>query len=318
MNLTDLYCSTYPVWNQVMDRAEQVARTNWPLLLAGPRGSGKTRLARYIHDRSGRTGAFVLGPAPSIPEGLLQGELLGHVRGAFTDAQSDQQGLIALAHRGTFFIDEIEAASYAFQALLVGQVEQAGVRRMGEARPRDVDVRFMYASNADLKDLAANKQFRADLLDRIGGLELRVPALAEYRGAIGQLAEGFTGEYLAELGRAWAADFSFAVMERFLTHSWPGNLRELRNVCREIALRLTTSRTVIPDDLPTYLLQASPPVLGRTERQIMRDQIEGALKTAGGNKSAAARAMAVSRNRFTRLYHYVTRPSPAAGLRRPS
>ncbi len=307
MPITDLYFGDQPAWKDVMTRVETVAPTPWPLLLVGPRGSGKTLLAAYIHRRSGLSGQFVPGQAPSIPESLLQGELLGHARGAFTDARSDSGGMLELAHQGTLFLDEIEAASHALQSLLVGQVERHDVRRVRDARSRQVEVRYIYATNSDLRELVRRGQFRADLLDRISGVEIRMPALVEYRGALLSLSQQFIREDADVLGKQASGEFSFDVISLFLTYDWPGNLRELRNVCREIAIRFVHGRPVLLEDLPGYLLTAPARDPTIVEFQILMQQVGCALREAGGNKSEAARRLHMHRSAFDRLLAKVGR-----------
>ncbi|MEO8139373.1 MAG: sigma 54-interacting transcriptional regulator [Gemmatimonadota bacterium] len=318
MNVTDLYFGTSPSWKNVMARVEAIATTPWPLLILGPRGSGKTLIGRCIHERSRLPGEFVLGPAPSIPESLLQGELLGHARGAFTDAREERKGLLELAHQGTLFLDEIEAASYGLQSLLVGQVEQKELRRVGDLRARPIKVRYLYASNADLTDLVAQGRFRADLLDRIGGTVVRVPALVEYREAVLALAHGLIEDNLAVLGRRLTFDFSLDVCRTLLAHSWPGNLRELGNVSREVAIRMTVSRSVGKEDLPEYLSLAPMTNTSRAERAALREQVAATLRETRGNKSEAARRLDLTRSKFGRLVSRLSRRTPIDGQSRPA
>jgi DNA-binding NtrC family response regulator len=289
MDVSDFYVGSSALWKGVMARVEAVAPTPWPVLLLGPRGSGKSMLAREIHRRSGRSGALVLGPAPAIADSLLQAELFGHARGAFTDAREERAGLLELAHEGTLFFDEIEAASYALQSVLVGQVEQLEVRRIGDSRARRVDVRFIYATNADLSSLADRGRFRPDLLDRIGYLVVKVPALAQCPDLILPLATRFLQERMRVLRRTIEVEFSVPVKQRLLGHPWPGNIRQLRGVCTEIAIKLTLQRPVIPEDLPAEVTASSQPDPDRERRAILREQVTTTLRQTDGNKSEAAR-----------------------------
>jgi DNA-binding NtrC family response regulator len=249
---------------------------------------------------------------------LLQAELFGHAPGAFTDAREERPGLLELAHRGTLFFDEIEAASYALQSLLVGQVEQTEVRRIGDKRVRRVDVRFIYATNADLEQLVDQGRFRPDLLDRIGMLQVPVPALAQCREMILPLATRFLREHLETLGRSLVPEFSIPVKQVLLGHSWPGNVRQLRGICAEVAMKLTIQRPVLPEDLPSSLTAARPSDPDRESRAVLRQQVADALQQSGGNKSEAARLLKVTRASLNRLMERLSRPTPTGGYARPA
>jgi DNA-binding NtrC family response regulator len=318
LRISDLDFGISPLWKAVLTRAERVARTPWPILLLGPRGSGKSVLARHIHDLSGRAGEFVLGPAPSIADSLLQSELLGHAKGAFTDAREERKGLLELAHGGTLFLDEIEAASYALQSLLVGQVEQPEVRRVGDARGRRVDVRFISASNADLRSLAGTPQFRADLFDRLSYLAVEVPALVQYREAILPLATQFLREQLLVLERDFAVEFSVSAKLLLLRFPWPGNLRQLRAVCTEVAINLTEERPVMPADFPAAMTAEPRQALDRDAQAILQHQVTTALQEAGGNKSKAARHLHMSRPSFLRTLERLNRTALGSERGRPA
>jgi DNA-binding NtrC family response regulator len=318
MQVSDILVGTSAAWQHLMARVQEVATTPWPVLLLGQRGTGKSMLAKVIHHTSGRSGDFILGPAPSIPESLLQGELFGHAPGAFTDAREERAGLLELAHRGTLFFDEIEAASYALQSLLVGQVEQLQVRRIGDKRVRRVDVRFIYATNADLERLVDQGRFRPDLLDRIGMIQVQVPGLAQCREIILPLASRFLREHLETLGRSLVPEFSIPVKQVLLGHSWPGNVRQLRGICAELAIKLTIQRPVLPEDLPFSLVTARPSDPDRESRAILRQQVAATLQQTGGNKSEAARQLNLPRSSFNRLIERLSRPTPSDGYARPA
>lgn len=313
MDLTDLYFHSSPLWQVVMVRVETVAPTGWPLLLAGGRGSGKSLLARYIAERSCRPGSFVLGPAPSIPDTLVQSEMRGYDKGAFTDAKEARKGALELAHQGTLFLDEIEAASYGLQSFLVGQVEQGEVCRLGESRARAVDVRYIYATNADLELLAEQGRFRRDLLDRIAGVVIRVPPLAACTEAILPLARRFIREDLDELGRGFAVDLTMDTQRMLLRYSWPGNIRELRGACREAAISLSQARALVPEDFPLQV-STGPVSQSPAETRVLREQVAAILREVRGNKAEAARRLNLSRPAFHRLLERLNRSLPDDGI----
>lgn len=314
MDCTDLY-DTAP-WKAQKSAALAAAATPWPILLTGPRGSGKSLLARFIHRHSSRAaGEFVEAPAPTLSEGLLQGELRGHVRGAFTDARVDHKGLLERANGGTLFFDEIEAASPALQALLVSLVEQPQVTRLGEERSRRVSVRFIYASNATLPELVAAGKLRADLLDRIRCHEIRLPALRQYGEVRLPLTERFLREALATLEKDLEPRLNIDAMMHIVRYEWPGNLRELQSACRHIAAALE-GPWVRLEHLPAFILEGPVVDDAREANRALRTTVEQALDATAGNQAAAARELEISTSRFKRLVQRVKRMTPGGGLLR--
>ncbi len=314
MSCPELY-DTAP-WKAPKAAAMAAAATPWPVLLSGPRGSGKSLLARFIHRHSPRAPEeFVEAPAPTLSEGLLQGELRGHARGAFTDARDDRKGLLERANGGTLFFDEIEAASPALQALLVSVVEQPQVTRLGEERTRRISVRFIYASNANLARLVGAERFRADLFDRIRCHEIRLPALREYGLVRLEVAGRFLEEALATLGKDLQPKFNVDAMQHICRYAWPGNLRELQSACRHIAACLD-GPWVQERHLPAFLLD-SPEVDAEREANLaLRTGVQQALAATAGNQSAAARYLDMPRGRFLRMVERVRRMTPGGGLTR--
>lgn len=314
MDCPDLYDTA--LWKPRKVAALAAAATPWPILLTGPRGSGKSLLARFIHRHSPRAaGEFVEAPAPTLSEGLLQGELRGHVRGAFTDARVDHKGLLERANGGTLFFDEIEAASPALQALLVSLVEQPLVTRLGEERARRVNVRFIYASNANLPQLVAAGKLRADLLDRIRCHEIRLPAVREFGQVRLLIADRFLREALGTLGKAIEPQFSIDAMLHFLGYDWPGNLRELQSACRHIAACLEGPWVKL-EHLPAFMLEAPPVDAERESNLALRAEVQRALAGTSGNQAAAARKLEMSQSRFKRLVQRVKRMTPGGGVLR--
>ncbi len=284
----------------------RLARVRDPVLLLGPRGAGKTQLARRLHEASQRSGPFVRESAANFSDELAFSRLVGHVRGAFTDAREDAMGLIEAANRGTFFLDELAEATPRVQSLLLDVLERGTIRRVGETRDRPVDVRIVAATNADLNGLAGAGRFRADLLDRFGYFVLHVPPLKQRPDEILPLAEAFLLEMARELSLRGIVTIDDEVQQLFLAAPWPGNVRELRSVCRYALAVAAPSVRIARIHLPAAFLAAPRgSAVGAVSRA--PGSVRAALRAAGGNKAEAARQLQVSR---TTLYKRLERERP--------
>jgi serine/threonine-protein kinase PknK len=244
----------------VLREAKRFAVSDIPVLLIGENGTGKEMLARAIHYASSRQArAFVAVNCAAFPEGLLEAELFGHVRGSFTGAERDRPGLFEEADGGTLFLDEIGDMSLAMQVKLLRALESGEVKRVGENKTRTVDVRIVAATNADLEELIAKARFRQDLYYRLSGFVLRVPPLRERLEDIEPLAYAFVEEAARREGRTGLTIGSDAIA-RLESYDWPGNVRELRNVILRAVV--TTAGTVIaPDDI-AFDARATPALPG--------------------------------------------------------
>jgi len=288
---------------RVMSIIDRAAHRDTPVLLIGESGTGKELLARALHKKSPRAqGPFVAVNCSAIPETLLESELFGHRRGAFTDAREDQRGLFQTANRGTIFLDEIGDMAPALQGKLLRVLQEKEVQPLGASIPVPVDARLVTATHRDLDGLVTEGRFRQDLLYRINVVEVRVPPLRDrpedFAPLVGHFLEKL-GERLERPGCTIAAD-AMALMSR---HQWPGNVRELENVI-ERALVLGTSTTIGIDDLPDKLtkLAAPPPAVraGRRLAEVEREHIVRTLGAVAGNKTAAARTLGVDRKTLYR------------------
>lgn len=236
---------------RVYDLVEAVAQSDTTVMIDGESGTGKTMVARAIHAQSGRAaGPFVTFACGSIPESLLESELFGHVKGAFTGADYDKPGKIAQADGGTLFIDEINSATPALQLKLLRVLQEKCFEPVGSSETRQVDVRFAVATNQDLKQLVQDKQFREDLYYRINVVNITMPALRDRPGDIPLLAEHFLAKYCTQMKRNRRLDES--VVAAMCKYDWPGNVRELENVI-ERAVVLSKSPVIDLDDLPEHL-----------------------------------------------------------------
>src|SRR5690606_10831696 len=231
---------------EVFTLLETVAPTSSTILVTGETGTGKELVARAIHALSRRSSErFVALNCGAIPETLLEAELFGHVRGAFTGAVSNRVGRVELAHRGTLFLDEIGTMPAPLQAKLLRVLQQREVERVGESRPVPVDVRVVAATNADLENMVATGTFREDLYYRLNVIPLRLPPLRERREDIPLLVRHFLmtlGEQAVPPRRDVV--FSQEAMRRLMAYDWPGNIRQLENTV-ERALALTPQRAQI-------------------------------------------------------------------------
>jgi DNA-binding NtrC family response regulator len=309
-----------------------VARSTLPVLIQGDTGVGKDVLAETIHRRSPRAQKpFVRVNCASVPSGLLESELFGYDRGAFTGAAQAKAGLLEAADGGTMFLDEIAEMEPAMQAKLLHVLERGEVLRVGSLRPRPVDVRFVAATNRDIDALVATGAFRKDLYFRLKGMSVVVPPLAERAGEIEPLAHLFLGRACAKLKRG-PLSIAPDALARLKGYSWPGNVRELRNamdraavLCTGVAVEVghLPPECAVEDPSPAGLAPAAPgapPTAPPTapmheERRRMgrafeREQIVAALESCSNNQSAAARMLGISRRTLVaRLADYkIPRP----------
>jgi two-component system, NtrC family, response regulator AtoC len=288
---------------EVVSLIDRAARYDTAILLVGESGTGKELLARAIHRRSPRgSGPFVAVNCSAIPDTLLESELFGHRRGAFTDAREDQRGLFQSASRGTLFLDEIGDMPLALQAKLLRVLQEKEVQPLGASAPVAVDVRVVTATHRDLDALVRHERFRQDLLYRINVVEVWVPPLRDRLEDLAPLVAHLLDKLGARLGLA-RCTVSADAMRAFMNYPWPGNVRELENVI-ERALVLGSGVAIGLEDLPDRLTQ--PPAsmahsgAGGRLSDVERDHIRRTLEIVGGNKAAAARALDVNRKTLYR------------------
>ncbi|MEE9211784.1 MAG: sigma-54 dependent transcriptional regulator [Phycisphaeraceae bacterium] len=240
---------------KIYDLVEAVAESKTTVLIDGDSGTGKTMIARAIHTHSPRqAGPFVTFSCGAIPETLLESELFGHVKGAFTGADSDKMGKCLAADGGTLFIDEINAATPALQLKLLRVLQEKQFEPVGSNKTVEVDVRFVLASNEPLTDLVARGEFREDLYYRINVVTIHMPLLSERVGDIPLLAEHFLAKYCHEMAKD--RTLSEDTVETFRQYHWPGNVRELENAI-ERAVVLSRHPVITPADLPDTVRTAA-------------------------------------------------------------
>jgi len=245
---------------QIFELVEAVAPSKTTVLMSGETGSGKSLIARAIHQRSPRRdGPFVEISCGSIPETLLESELFGHVRGAFTGAHADKKGRFLAADGGTIFLDEINSASPAMQLKLLRVLQERKFEPVGSSDTIEVDVRVVLASNQPLEALVATGEFRQDLYYRINVVRIDLPPLRERPTDIPALAERFLQRKAADLGRTFAG-IDEAAMRALQTYAFPGNVRELENIMERAAV-LARRPTITIEDLPPYVVDGSGPML---------------------------------------------------------
>ena len=289
----------------ILDRVQTIARSDTSVLLVGETGVGKELFADYIHRTSlRRDRPFVKIALSAMPHDLLESEVFGHERGAFTNAVAEKRGLFELADTGTFFLDDIDDVAPAVQVKLLRVLELQQVMRVGGTAPIAVDVRLITASKIDLEQLVAQNLFRADLFYRINVCPVRIPPLRERREDVPLLADHFLRRFAPQK----ALTVSAAAREAMCRYDWPGNVRELRNVMQRLAL--FAEKEIGLEDLPPEI--AGDGHVERLVRACGRCIVDGrmsyadvvacletnllrqALADAGGNRTSAARALGLS------------------------
>jgi len=281
-----------PIMRQLVDLARRVAKVDSTVLITGESGSGKERVARLVHEESTRaTGPFIAVNCGAITETLLESELFGHARGAFTGATSDRPGLFEAANSGTLLLDEVGEVSPGMQVKLLRALQEREIRRVGENKSRRVDVRVVAATNRDLAHGVAGGTFRQDLYYRLKVVELHVPALRERRDDVLPLARVLLADAALRMKRK-ISGLAPGALDQLLRYEWPGNVRELENAM-ERAVALARGSRVEMEDLPEEIRQAFPrPVATRGRvrplEDIEKEYILAALELNHGNQTHTA------------------------------
>ena len=292
---------------EVFELIRRVADSPSNLLITGESGTGKELVAKAIHYNSDRRDRpFVAVNSAAIPEQLLESELFGHMRGAFTDAKADRPGLFEEAQKGTLFLDEISELPLMLQAKLLRAIQEREIRRVGSTKSIPVDVRIIAATNLNLADEVKAKHFREDLYYRLNVIEIRLPPLRDRRDDIPLLVETFLHK-CAKANRKPLQGISESSLALLIDYSWPGNVRELENII-ERAVTLARGEKIMPEDLPATV-QGS-----RGDRRVLDDAAERTLplqkveweyikkilEKTGGNKYQAAQALGIDRKTLYR------------------
>ena len=284
------------VMKRVMAAVAKAAATSATVLITGESGTGKELVARAVHYTSSRASApFMPVNCGGIPEGLLESELFGYVKGAFTGATETRAGFFQTAEGGTIFLDEISETSAAMQVKLLRVLQDKEVCMVGDNRVRKVDVRIIAATNKDLLSLVQKGAFREDLFFRLNVVTITVPPLREREGDIPLLLRHFAAKYAREFGRP-VPEFTDAALRLFIEYSWPGNVRELENAVQRITVMTDRPRVDAPD-LPAHMrfTAARETGLARTLAEVEAEHIRNVLSSVGGNRSRAAEILGIDR-----------------------
>jgi DNA-binding NtrC family response regulator len=296
-----------PAMKRLVQLLETIAATNSTILITGETGTGKEVVARAIHHNSPRkTHRFVALNCSAIPETLLEAEIFGHVRGAFTGAIGNREGRLEQAHRGTLFLDEVGTMSAALQMKLLRVLQEREFERVGDSKTTKVDVRVIAATNSDLLKMVGDGQFREDLYYRLNVIPVHIPPLRERRDDIALLVQHFLEKFRS--GGTATVTVSQEAMRRLMSYAWPGNVRQLENAT-ERAVAFGGSRGQIEAaDLPPEVAGAEPPSVSASlalpedgvdldafVANIERELIQRSLERTGGNKGQAAKLLNLKR-----------------------
>lgn len=291
---------------QIKDEVKQVAETNATVMLLGETGVGKELVARAIHRASGRKGDFVDVNCALLPDDtMLQSELFGHEKGAFTDAKMAKKGKLELADGGTLFLDEVGELGREVQAKLLRGLETMTFTRVGGIRPISVDVRLLVATNRDLKKEVEAGNFRDDLYYRLNVFPIDIPPLRKRREDIEPLTRFFLNRAAARYSRT-VPEVSNEAFQLLHQYQWPGNIRELRNVCERLLIRARGGTTITPEDIHVCGIGAGPALSGVVElpdEGVQLDELEKnlvleALRRCDWNQTEAARMLGISVDRI--------------------
>ncbi len=277
-----------PVMRDLLDTVMKMAMSDLPVLISGESGVGKELVAYALHDMSERAGGpFIPINCGAIPENMLESELFGHEKGSFTGAYARKPGLLEIASRGTLFFDEIAEMSLRLQVKLLRVIDTKSFFRVGGTREINVDVKFLFATNKDIKAEAEDGRFRHDLYYRMSALTLTIPPLRERKDDIALLVEHFTNTASSPGQKTFGKEAL-----RILTgYSWPGNVRELKNVVQR-ALLLSRNDAIGPEDLPADLNQR-PAQPGNTLQDVEKNHILKILNEADGQRGKAAKILGI-------------------------
>ena len=297
-----------PSMQRVFDQIRKIAPTSANVLITGESGTGKELVAQAIHRHSDRKdGPFVGINCAAIPENLLESELFGHAKGAFTDARTERKGLFQQAQGGTLFLDEIGDFPLSLQAKLLRAIEQRTVRPVGGDKEISFDARILTATNRDLEVAVEEGRYREDFYFRINVIQLDLPPLRSRGNDVLLIARSLLQVFAHQMGKS-VTDFQASVAERFLNYDWPGNVRELRNVL-ERAVALTEFEKLIVDDLPErirdyrqsmFRIDTTNPAELQTLEAVEQHYIQRVLQSVQGNRTEAARILGVDRKTLYR------------------
>ncbi len=293
-----------PSMQKIYDLVERISDTSANVLISGESGTGKELVAKAIHYNGSRKhGPFIAVNCAAIPETLLESELFGYKKGAFTDAKADKRGLVFEANEGSLFLDEVTETAYALQAKLLRVIEEKNVRPLGDTNSYLIDVRIISSTNRNIKSLIQQGRFREDLYYRLKVIDIELPSLRERKEDIPLLIKFFIDKFNNEMKKG-ISGISEDALKVLLNYSWPGNVRELENVIQR-AITLAQHEVMLPEDLPSFEEWAENPFEkalreGYTLDRLEKEYIRKVLIKVGGNKSRASEILGLDRKTLYR------------------